>query len=74
VIPAPPAARYAPAMITQQTTFPATPTMPGGNQIIVTGSTGTELKAALLAQLAARQAAQTAGSAVLDAAVAAISG
>lgn len=61
-------------MITQQTTFPVTPAMPGGNQITVTGNTGSELKAALLAQLAIRQAAQTAGSAVLDAAVAQING
>ncbi len=57
-------------MITQVTTFPVTPSMPGGNQLTVTGNTGSEFKALLLAQFAARQAAQSAGSAVLDAAVA----
>ncbi len=61
-------------MITQQTTFPVTPAMPGGNVIIVTGNSGSELKAALLTQLAARQAAQSAGSTVLDNAVLAING
>lgn len=43
--------------ITQVTTFPATPALPGGNAITCTGTTSTELKNNLVAALNAKLAA-----------------
>jgi hypothetical protein len=55
--------------ISRTTTFPATPTFPGGNSVTVTGNTGTELKNNEIAQLQTRLSAQNSGSAVLQGAI-----
>lgn len=55
--------------ISRTTTFPATPSMPGGNIITVSGNTGTELKNAEIALLQARLTAQNNGSVVLQSAI-----
>jgi hypothetical protein len=58
--------------ISQTTTFPTTPTFPGGNQVTVTGLTGSDLKNNLLTALTARQTTQNQGAQVLTDAVNAI--
>ena len=55
--------------ISRTTTFPATPTFPGGNQITVSGNTGNELKNAEITLLQTRLAAQNSGSVVLQGAI-----
>jgi len=58
-------------LITRVTTFPSSLTLPGGNQISVTGNNGTELKnaeiAALDAKIASSQAGATAAQSAKDA-------
>lgn len=54
--------------ITQVTTFPPTPALPGGNQITCTGTTGTDLKNQLVAALNAKlSSAQQQSQGVTDA-------
>lgn len=55
--------------ISRQTTFPPTPAMPGGNQITVTGVSGTDLKQKEIQVLQDRLTAQGAGSVVLQNAI-----
>ena len=54
--------------LTQVTTFPISLNLPGGNQITATGTSGTELKNSLVAQLNAKLAsAQAQAQGVTDA-------